>query len=151
MGIKERIEKLGSYFINMNVAADNGIIYVLVDFPKGWGCSEVTEHNFNVKTVKDESGNFFYFFADLEIGFDKVFDAIEYNIKFNEEAQTKVTLLREKIEQLKCIFENEDINTLKTLEFKFTKKRKNIKKCKKTNDDNIVKETENNIDENTDN
>lgn len=131
MNIKDRIEKLGSYFNSMNVAAENGIIYVLVQFPKGWGCSEVTEHNFNVKAVRDnENVGCFYFFANLEVGFDKVFDAIEYNIKFNEEAQAKVNLLREKIEELKNIFENEDINTLKTLEFKIKKKapkkRKNV-------------------------
>jgi isochorismate hydrolase len=58
----------------------------------------------------------------MEIGFDKVFDAIEYNIQFNEEAQAKVSLLREKIEELKNIFETEDINVLKTLEFKLKKK-----------------------------
>ena len=130
MNIKERIEKLGMYFHSMNVAAENNIIYVRVQFPKGWGCSELTEYNYKVKTVNDEIPGYFYFFADMEVGFDKVFDAIEYNIKFNEEAQAKVNLLREKIEELKNIFENEDINTLKTLEFKIKKKapkkRKNV-------------------------
>ena len=129
MNIKERIEKLGMYFQSMNVAAEDNLIYVRVQFPKGWGCSEVTEYNFNVKSVKDEIPGYFYFFADLEVGFDKVFDAIEYNIKFNEEAQAKVALLREKIEELKEIFENEDINVLNTLEFKY-KKKKNINKKK---------------------
>ena len=119
MNIKERIEKLGQYFISMNVAAENGLIYILVQFPKGWGCSEVTEFNFNVKTVRDDNPGWFYFFTSMEIGFDKIFDAIEYNIKFNEEAQ-----------ELKNIFENEDINVLKTLEFKFKKKTKTIKKNK---------------------
>ena len=88
--MKERIERLGKYFHSMKVAAENNIIYIRVQFPKGWGCSEVTEHNFNVKAVKDEIPGFFYFFANMEIGFDKLFDAIEYNIKFNEEAQEKV-------------------------------------------------------------
>lgn len=128
MNIKKRIEKIGNYFNSMNLSSENGIIYIRVHFPKGWGCSEVTEHNFNVKSVQDEIPGYFYFFADMEIGFDKVFDAIEYNIQFNEEAQAKVRLLREKIEELKDIFENEDINILKTLEFKY-KKRK-LKKIK---------------------
>ena len=128
MNIKERIEKLGTDFHSMNVAAENNIIYVRVQFPKGWGCSELTEYNYKVTAVKDEVPGYFYFFADMEIGFDKVFDAIEYNIQFNEEAQTKVTLLREKIEELKNIFETEDINVLKTLEFKI--KKKPVKKVK---------------------
>lgn len=130
MNIKERIENLGMYFHSMNVAAENNIIYVRVQFPKGWGCSELTEYNFNVKAVKDEIPGYFYFFSDMERGFDNLFDAIEYNINFNEEAQAKVSLLKQKIEELKEIFENEDIKVLETLEFKY-KKKKNYKKTKK--------------------
>lgn len=132
MNIKERIERLGMYFHSMNVAAENNIIYVRVQFPKGWGCSELTEYNFNVKSVTDEIPGYFYFFANMEIGFDKIFDAIEFNIRFNEEAQAKVSLLREKIEELKDIFENEDINVLKTLEFKYKKKKPKTVKAQKT-------------------
>lgn len=132
MGIKERIEKLGSFFISMNLSAENNIIYVLVNFPKSWGCSEITEHNFNVKYVRDEMPGQFYFFANMEIGFDKIFDAIEYNIAFNQDAEAKVNLLREKINELKDIFETEDIETLKTLEFKLKKKKT---KKKNTNDE----------------
>ena len=146
MNLKERIEKLGTYFKSMNVASDDNIIYVLVEFPKGWGCSEVTEHNFNVKAVRDEMPGFFYFFADMEIGFNKIFDAIEYNISFNEEAQAKVYLLREKIEELKCIFESEDIEVLKTLEFKYKKKNQRIKK--ENHDGDLNLSTENKIIEN---
>jgi hypothetical protein len=132
MNIKERIERLGMYFHSMNVAAENNIIYVRVQFPKGWGCSELTEYNFNVKSVTDEIPGYFYFFANMEIGFDKIFDAIEFNIQFNEEAQAKVSLLREKIEELKDIFENEDINVLRTLEFKYKKKKPKSIKSQKT-------------------
>lgn len=146
MNIKERINKLGMYFSSMNIAAENNIIYVRVQFPKGWGCSELTEHNFNVKTVKDEIPGYFYFFAELEIGFEKVFDAIDFNIKFNEEAQIKVNLLREKIEELKNIFETEEIDTLKTLEFKYKKKKEKIvkqKSCIKTDSNTIISKNEN--------
>jgi hypothetical protein len=132
MNIKERIERLGVYFNSMNVAAENNIIYVRVQFPKGWGCSELTEHNFNVTAVTDDIPGYFYFFANMDIGFDKIFDAIEYNIQFNEEAQAKVSLLREKIEELKTIFENEDINVLRTLEFKYKKKKPRTVAQKKT-------------------
>lgn len=142
MNIKERIERLGVYFNSMNVAAENNIIYVRVQFPKGWGCSELTEHNFNVTAVTDDIPGYFYFFANMDIGFDKIFDAIEFNIQFNEEAQAKVSLLREKIEELKMIFETEDITVLKTLEFKYKKKvKKNTKTKQKENltqEDNII-------------
>lgn len=143
MNITNRIENIRSYFHSMNVAAENGIIYVLVQFPKGWGCSEVTEHNFGVKTVRDDNPEFFYFFADLTVGFDKVFDAIEYNIRFNEEAQAKVNLLRSKIEELKNIFETEDIETLKTLSFQLKKKKTTKNHSKKLKADKLDSTTKN--------
>ena len=130
MNLKERIEKIDEYFDSMNVAASNGIIYVRVRFPKGWGCSEVTEHNFNVSAVNDEIPGYIYFFSKMEEGFDKIFDAIDYNISFNKEAEAKVSLLKEKIEELKTIFENEDVEVLKTLEFKYKKKKPKAKKEK---------------------
>lgn len=142
MNIKDRIERLGTYFHSMNVAAENNIIYVRVKFPKGWGCSELTEYNFNVTAVTDEIPGYFYFFANMEVGFDKIFDAIEFNIQFNEEAQAKVSLLREKIEELKMIFETEDITVLKTLEFKYKKK---VKKNTKTKQKENLTQEDNNI------
>ena len=144
MSIQERINKLGDYFKGMQVSAENGIIYVTVQFQKGWACSEVTEHNFGVKAVQDEVPGVFYFFTDMEVGFDKVFDAIDYNIHFNEEAQAKVNLLREKIEELRNVFENEDINVLKTLEFKYKKKNTKISKSKKEYNTSVIETVEEN-------
>ena len=131
MTMQDRINNLQPYFKEMQVNAANGIIYITIQFPKGWACSEVTEHNFNVKTVHDNETGLFYFFAEMSCGFDKIFDAIEYNIKFNEEAQAKVNLLRGKIEELRTIFETEDIEVLKTLEFKYKKKKVKEVKPKK--------------------
>ena len=147
MNIQERINNLGDYFKGMQVNAENGIIYVTVQFHKGWACSEVTEHNFNVKAVQDDMPGLFYFFTDMEVGFDKIFDAIDYNIRFNEEAQAKVNLLREKIEELRTVFESEDIDTLKTLEFKYKKKVKKTSKNKKDNNETPQEIQEVNSDE----
>lgn len=148
LDIIDRIKKLGSYFNSMNIEGENGIIYVRVCFPKGWVCSEVTEHNFNVKAVKDEVPGYFYFYTETQCGFESLFDAIDYNIKFNQDAQDKVNLLRIKIEELKNIFEEEDISVLRTLEFKYKKKKERVKKQDRQNEieedvQNVVKsETE---------
>lgn len=149
MNIKERIEKIGKYFHSMNVASEDNVIYVRVMFPKGWGCSELTEYNYNVKAVADEIPGYFYFFADMEIGFENIFNAIDFNIHFNEEAQAKVGLLRDKIEELKNIFETEDIDTLKTLEFKYKKKKEKItkNKTKKNKIDSVDETPSNNTNE----
>lgn len=148
MDIKNRIQNINEYFKSINVHAEDNIIYVLVQFPRGWDCSELTEPNFNVKCAR-ESDELIYFFAQIEVGLDTIFDAIEYNINFNKEAQIKVDLLKEKIEMLKCIFEKEDIKTLETLEFKYKTTSKRSKK--KTNNKNINdNELEINSDNNSD-
>ena len=144
LNLQERIENLNIYFDSMNVSAEEKIIYVRVIFPQGWVCSEVTEPNFNVKTAKDEIPGYFYFFADINIGFDKIFDAIDYNINFNLNAQEKVNLLREKIIELKNIFEEEEISVLKTLEFKYKKKKEKPKKNKNNINNMLDSEKKNN-------
>lgn len=152
LDIIDRIKKLGSYFNSMNIEGENDIIYVRVCFPKGWVCSEVTEHNFNVKAVKDEVPGYFYFYTETQCGFESLFDAIDYNIKFNQDAQDKVNLLRIKIEELKNIFEEEDISVLRTLEFKYRKKKEKIKKLDKKNEiDEIPQKEDDNIDLNDNN
>jgi hypothetical protein len=133
--LKDRILKISDFFRTMNVDSTSNIIYVLVEFQKGWACSELTEPNFNVSTVR-ENDTQFYFFAHMDVGFEKIFDAIDYNIKFNQDAQVKVELLKEKISLLKNIFEEEDITVLRTLEFKYKKKKQRNNKNKSNNDSN---------------
>ena len=126
--IGDRIAALGSMFLGFNIgnAKDgNQIIYLELSFPKGYGVSGLIENKFGVKTVKTNKGeNTYFFYAPLlEVGFDSVFDAAEFNIKANEEAQEKKNFLAEKVKELQKLVMDEDMSTLKTLEFKITKKK----------------------------
>lgn len=118
--MQKRIDKIKEYFKELNISGN--IIYVTVVFPPKWAVSELLEENFNVKVVPRQDGQGVYFFTDLTNGFDKLFDAIEYTITFNKQAQEKIELLMYKIEELKELFNNEDISTLKTLKFSYKKK-----------------------------
>lgn len=120
--IKDRIKNLGSYFNEMKVASgENGeeYIYVTVMFPREWVLDARTAEKFNVDCSVENGIT--YFWADLETEFSTVFDAIDYNIKVNKEAQEKVVLFNQKINELREIFadEDNDIEKLKTLEFGF--------------------------------
>lgn len=126
MDIQKRINKLGGHFIGMNVAEN--IIYLEIGWPQHWVVSETTEYNFGVRTAPLEEHYGYYFFANMEVGFDKIFDAVEYNIEFNRMAEEKVSLLKTYIEQLKDIFEVEDVDTLKTLKFNYKQKKGKPKK-----------------------
>lgn len=128
--VQERITKLGKMFAGMNIGNDNNgkqFIYLEMIFPKDWGVSGLIKEKFGVNVVKNDTGTGFYFWAPIEVGFDVIFDAADFNIKANEEAQEKKEFLTEKIKELKQLVLEEDMSVLKTLEFK-VKKKKTVKK-----------------------
>ena len=128
--VQERITKLGKMFAGMNIGNDNSgkqFIYLEMIFPKDWGVSGLIKEKFGVNVVKNDTGTGFYFWAPIEAGFDTIFDAADFNIKANEEAQEKKEFLTEKIKELKQLVLEEDMSVLKTLEFK-VKKKKTVKK-----------------------
>lgn len=129
--VKERIEKISQYFVSMNVA--EGIIYALTKFPNKWRIpNEIPIDPYLTKTVYDKESGGYYFFIELESGFTPLFDAIDYTILINKEIEEKTNLLREKVDELKKLFSNESIEKLRTLEFVFSKQKKNKKKAKGT-------------------
>ena len=116
--INDRIKKVGGYFASFNIA--EGTIYALVTFPARWTVVPTLDvDGAEVKIVKDNKSNGYYFFTDLANGADCVFDAIDEVIKFNQSIEEKTTLLKVKAQELKELFETEDIEKLRTLRFVF--------------------------------
>lgn len=121
ININEKIKELNGYFLGMNVA--EGFIYITVRFPEEWKISSRINEKYDVKTVKTENGLGYYFYTSMDVGFDNVFRAIEDTIEFNEMALQKQELFMIKIQELQAIFEDEPLDVLKTIEFKYKKKR----------------------------
>jgi hypothetical protein len=105
----------------MNVA--EGFIYITVCFPEGWKVSNRLEEKYDVKAIKTENDMGYYFFTSMEVGFEKLFDAIEDTISFNEVALLKQQLFMEKIKELQILFEDEPLDVLETIEFKYKKRK----------------------------
>ena len=130
--MQERIAKLGKMFAGLNIGNDNNgkqFIYLELVFPQGWGVTSLIKEKFDVNVVKNDSGTGYYFWAPIETGFDSVFDAADFNIKANQEAQEKKDFLAEKMKELQKLVLEEDMAVLKTLEFKV--KRKKVPTTKK--------------------
>ena len=124
--IQERIAKLGKMFSGLNIGNDNAgkqFVYLELVFPQGWGGTNLIKEKFGVNVVKNDAGTGYYFWAPIENGFDSVFDAADYNIKANEEAQEKKDFLAEKMKELQKLVLEEDMSVLKTLEFKVKRKK----------------------------
>lgn len=121
VNINEKIKNIGEYFLGMNVA--EGFIYITVRFPDEWKISNRLEEKYNVKAIRTENDMGYYFFTSMDIGFEKIFEAIEDTISFNEVALLKQQLFMEKIKELQILFEDEPLDVLETIEFKYKKRK----------------------------
>lgn len=122
MTIKERIKKIHNYFKEMQIVTLDGeqIIYISVLFPNGWVIDDKIEEKFNVTVNEGTQPNEFYFATEIDNGEDKIFDAIEYTIEKMQDAIERAQLLRNKITELREIFQNDNISIGKLRTLKFT-------------------------------
>jgi len=129
MNIKDRIKKISQYFKGMQVTnTEDGtqVVYVIVSFPNGWVIDDDLEKKYDITIAKN--GNEYYFCADIEIGEEKIFDAIDYNIEKMKEAIERAQLLTKKVTELQTLFRNEEVSIeeLRTLTFSYDKKKSDI-------------------------
>ena len=150
MNLQDRIKNISEYFIGMQMSTDDNIVYVRTRFPNNWVISDLLEDNFKVKGVQDKKNNTQFFFTDMNNGFDVVFDAIDFTIKMNLSALERLNLFKEKVNELKELFDNEDIEKLRRIEFTFKKNEKKGKRSKKSVKDNIEPELVSQVTDNTD-
>ena len=135
MTLNDKIAKLGSRFKKMNIA--EGIIFLTVNFPQDWKINDKILEKHNVKVMPTEDYEGYYFAATLDVGIDSIFNAIDDTITFNEVAGIKKALFLEKVTELQRIFEEEPLDVLQTIEFKYKKKKpKNLKKNEMDNVEN---------------
>jgi hypothetical protein len=122
----------------MNIA--EGSIFLTVNFPQDWKINDKILEKHNVKVMPTEDYEGYYFAATLDVGIDSIFNAIDDTITFNEVAGIKKALFLEKVSELQRIFEEEPLDVLQTIEFKYKKKKP--KNLKKNETDNIENEEE---------
>jgi hypothetical protein len=117
MDVNSRIKNIGKYFGVFNV--HEGTVCVGVTFPDKWTLFDVETicNEFHVQIqVKDGTT---FFLCDINDGFDPVFDAVDFIIEQNRALEEKTALLKEKVEELRVLFETESLDKLQTLHFVF--------------------------------
>ena len=117
MDVNNRIKQIGKYFAVFNV--HDGVVCVGVVFPDKWTLFDIETicNEFHIQIqVKDDTT---FFLCDINDGFSPVFDAVDFIIDKNKELEEKTTLLKDKVESLRLLFEQEPLDKLKTLRFVF--------------------------------
>ena len=119
--------------MQVTTVENTNVIYVVVVFPPKWIIDDEITEKYDVRVMngKGEEGEF-YFCAEMGVGFDKVFDAIDHCIGVNKDAMERAQIFQEKIAELKEIFGNgtNTIEELRTLEFVFPPQKKSVKRKK---------------------
>lgn len=123
MKIKDRIQNISEYFKQMQVTTVSGtqVVYVIVEFPRGWIIDDEIEEKFDISILKGNTPNEYFFCADIDVGEEVLFDAIDYNISKMKDAIERAKLLQIKTKELSDMFKDESISIqqLRTLKFVF--------------------------------
>ena len=126
--IQDRIKNIGSLFKEMQVTQVDGVnvIYVVVTFPDRWIVDDTIKEKYEVSVMEGNNHGEYYFCADIDTGFDRVFDAVDFCIQVNKDAMERAKIFQEKLTKLKELFGNEEVSIeeLKGLEFVLGKKKK---------------------------
>lgn len=149
--IQERIKKTGEFFNGMQVTKvdETDVIYVVVHFPARWVIDDSIQEKYEVSVVNGKTDGEYLFCADMSVGFDAVFDAVDRCIQVNKDAMERARLFQDKINELKEIFGNEEntIKKLRTLEFTFPKQKKETGRKKSPVEEIADREMEDNVSE----
>lgn len=111
--LQKRINELQPYVKEFKF--QDGYTIVLVEMSTKWAV--LPSKTIGVEGSEEKK----LFFSNMEnVGVDDILDYIEEVIKYNKEEEMKAQLLSIKLEELKVLFHNNSLETLKTLEFNLT-------------------------------
>lgn len=127
----KRIIALSEYQIAMEtiVDSDKSTMVVSLKYPKNWKVIKPDETS-NIKTFSD--GGSTYYWVDDSVDISSILDLIDETIELNKDLEERVKLLQVKVEELKDIFMEEDLEKLKKIRFVFTAPRRRKSSTKKT-------------------
>ena len=117
MDWENRLKKLNTYDVSFEIK--QGYYHIALKYDDGWSILDSDNENIYIQ----EKNGFHHYIASADnVKIDDLFNIIDATIEYNLDLQKKLILFKEKTEELQEIFSNEDYETLKTIEFKITKK-----------------------------
>lgn len=147
--LQDRMNEMIPYFRGIEMY--NDALMVKVVFPNNW--KAYPSDDGTIKVTASDDGSMTYYYGDSkETTYDDIFDLVEQTIKANQDIVLKLKLLKEKVEELKELFQANSYDDLVNLKFVIennTKsKRKTPKKAKvakkveecQNQDENITEE-----------
>ncbi|MCD8207754.1 MAG: hypothetical protein LUD72_07445 [Bacteroidales bacterium] len=126
MNLQAKLLELSAY--NVGCRFVDGFALVNITYDQNWNV--VPPQNEEIECAPQD-GVYYYWAPIARVDIDSIFECIQDTINYNMEIKEKLTLFQEKIDELKQLFAEEDLETLKTVEFKVKKRKKEVPKSKK--------------------
>ena len=129
--LQDKINQYMEYFRGIDI--QKNIIIIKVQFHDKWMTMNFSDDTIKV-TPSEKVPNEWFFYGNIQnTTIDKIFDFVEYTIKFNQELEKKKKLFDEKKNELVKLFSEHSIDELIKLKFVLGKNRR-----KKQTKENIV-------------
>ena len=144
--LQDRMNDMKPYFRGIEMY--NEALMVKVMYPNNWRAYPSDDGRIKVTPSDDKSSNVTFYYADSkDTTYDEMFDLVEQTIKANQDIILKLKLLKDKVEELKELFQNTSYDDLLNLKFvidKPTKAKKKYVKKKVKVEEEIKQEVEEN-------
>jgi hypothetical protein len=136
--LQERMNDMKPYFRGIEMY--NEALMVKVVYPNNWRAYPSDDGRIKVTPSDDKTSNVTYYYADSkDTTYEEMFDLVEQTIKANQDIVLKLKLLKDKVEELKELFQNTSYDDLLNLQFVIEKptkpKRKYVRKKVKVNEE----------------
>lgn len=114
--IQKKLDSLQPYVISIRYV--QGINVVDAVFKEGWAVPK--SDYIEIEKGNNEDEYYMFFSLKEDIGVDELLDYVEHIININIERELKYELLKEKVKELKSLFNKTSLNNLKRLKFKLS-------------------------------
>lgn len=123
MNLQDIMVKLAEYSVGCRIM--DGYFLINITYDSNWNV--IPPENEKIEFAQ-KNGVSYYMAMINEVSFDEVFNSIRETIDYNVDLQKKVTLFKSKVDELQEIFAKEDLETLRTITFEYTPKKKEKRK-----------------------
>lgn len=132
--VEDYISKIGEYF--EGIERYNDALIVRVKLPERWGVYPSSDERIKVVPSEEVPNEYYYYGSSNDVNLEDIFQLIIETIQMNKDVLLKIELLKEKVQELKELFDTKPLEELKTLKFvteqpkktkvkrKYTKKKK---------------------------
>lgn len=117
MDFQESMAKYAKYGISVKTSKNNGVEYYMVSLELGTRWKVQENDNGCVRCAKISKNGTYCYITEVSNGIMPIFEEIDDTIRYNEEMEKKVELLKVKAEELKRLFEETGYDDLLFLKY----------------------------------